>query len=953
MHQTPRPPPRTSSPASSLQTNPTRTNNQRDPGSTAAAATAASPQEGPSNTGNGGERSGAGPSRDSVKKLDQIIQNVYSKAGTVILQERMQVTPILVGRSHERRTSRWVSLHTTADYNVGSAWLTRYHLQFQLDTDDIDDFRDEFRVWKQCGGFENRPPPLVIETYLDTSYLKSGQSLVILDENGKRWDVVEAINSSDQSSDSSSGRQGEPITHVVLERWRVELKGTPPVELDDFGPLLPTVYKKAIVLMRSIYTTTGILPTWKLARNSKTKGSHPALAVRCRVYSDDLRTYGSDTLRIPLFGGRGDVSTDYMFGDLEVPVGRFYVSVSYRNHCNFQVVETESLLSSRIGMAISDDMFKPSLPHRGHGQPRSQAAEVGSLPYHRHVEGITENQQRYGSLSTFHGEGPIGTSPISALKAVKAPGSDTSSPPGSRPASIEAPPHSVPITSSAQRPSLRGVDVVRRPSVSFQPSPFKHGSLSGSPVPRSQDHDVPSSPQSLNRPSSLNTVKHVRNRSSLTAGMAASLRGGPPPPPAETSAASSPRPSVTSRFSSSFTHRRNRPSFGGTSRGDDDQNSSGKQSLSSSVAQPGSGLLNEIGAGGSSGSFQTDDDNIQEFLKALESKRTLQSFEPSKKGDSATKRTTAQLSKFHLMRESNNALTESMNSSMQLHRSSSSSSRQLTNVPGMSTSSSPGKPLSPHTPHTPAIPSRLSENSSVDYAQTARVISRVRDNANLAEEQPASTSATHEGTTAIDIPLSPRPHPYARRSSSVAYQNRSLIDDDDVDAHRSVSLGAEEREPPSLSVLLGLGEAEADSTLDSPVLQPPAHIRSTSSGDVLGQVSGSAEREVRRPNSPFMGLSSSPYGRRYAGRGITPPHSGSGSLVGSSGRYGRGYSRGGASGLGVTGGPTDEADDDLLFSMSEIHREQSRRSLEEARGGGSVRSGHERGGHDTNRGSRW
>ncbi|KAI0968252.1 hypothetical protein F4678DRAFT_443793 [Xylaria arbuscula] len=940
MHQTPRSVRRTSSPASSPQTNPTRTNNQRDsispagqPGSVSDAAlrenstrkAMAAPLA---------SRNEGGPTRDSVKKLDQIIQNVYSKAGTLILQERMQVTPVLAGKTLERRTSRW----------------------FQLDTDEIDDFREEFRVWKTCGSFENRPPPLVIETYLDTSRLKSGQSLVALDENGKRWDVVEAINSSDQSSDSSAGRQGKPVTHVVLERWRIELKGASSDDLEDFGPLLPTVYKKAIVLMRSIYTTTGVLPAWRLARNSKTKGIHPALTTRCRVFSGDSHSFGSDTLRTPLYEGRGDVATDYMFGDLEVPVGRFYVSVCYRNHCAFQVVETESLLSSRIGMAISDDMFKPSLQRRTHSRHESLAHDIGSLPYQRHAHDITENQQRYGSLSTFHGEGPVGTSPISALRAVKAPGSDTTSPPDSKPASLETPAHSLPISSIARRSSLRNTEgSSRRPSVSFQSSPFKHGSLSGSPVPRVQDQDVPPSP----RTSGVNIAAHVRNRSSLTAGMPASLRGGPPQHTGDTSIAGSPRPANTNRFSSSFTHRRGRHSFGGTSRGEDDQMSSGKQSLASSVVQPGSGLLNEVGTGGSSSSFQTDDDSIQDFLKALDSKRTLQSFDPSRKGESATKRTAAQLSKYQLMRESNNALTESLNSSMQLHRSSSTSSRHLTNVPGMSTSSSPGKPLSPHTPHTPAIPSRLSENSSVDYAAPVRVALRPHHDIELPEGPPASAPVTFERTTAIDIPLSPRPYPHARRSSSVAHQPRVQSDDDDGEAQRSLSLGAEDREVPSLSALLRRGTAEPDEAESSPALQPPADIR-TAAGSVEteGQASSSAEREVRPPVGFFGGLSGSPYGRRYGssvGRGVTPPHSGSGSLVGSYGRYGRGYSRGGAAGA-PGGGSTEEMEDEpLLFDMSEINRDQSRRSLEENRDNiRNVNSGRERGGFESSRGShRW
>ncbi|KAI2633369.1 hypothetical protein GGS21DRAFT_132202 [Xylaria nigripes] len=940
MHQTPRPTirtasPRLSPPGSSPQANLTRTNNQREPQSPASQPVIVSDavlQESPTRMASGTvpARAEGGPTRDSVKKLDQIIQNIYSKAGTLILQERMQVTPVLVGKTLEKRTSRW----------------------FQLDTDDIDDFREEFRVWKTCGGFENRPPPLIIETYLDTSRLKSGQSLVALDENGKRWDVVEAINS-DLSSESSTGRQGKPITHVVLERWRIELKGAPADDPEDFGPLLPTVYKKAIVLIRSIYATTGILPAWKLARNSKTKGTHPALTTRCRVFSGDSRSFESDTLRTPLFESRVDVTTDYMFGNLEVPVGRFYVSVAYRNQCAFQVVETESLLSSRIGMAISDDMFKPSLPNRNHRRNELQSHEVESLPYQRHLYNVTGNHQRYGSLSTFHGEGPPGTSPISALRAVRAPGSDTTSPADSRPASLEAPGNSLPISSLARRSSLRTMEgPSRRPSVSFQSSPFKHGSLSGSPVPRMQDQEIPPSP----RTSLPNMPTHMRSRSSLTAGMPASLRGGPAQTTNDNSAAGSPRLTNPNRFSSSFTHRRSRPSFGGTSRGEDDQMSSGKQSLSSSIAQPGSGLLNEAGGAGSSGSFQTDDDGISEFLKALDSRRTLQSFEPAKKkGNTTTKRTTAQLSKFHLMRESNNALTESMNSSVQLQRPPITSSRQLPNLATMSISSSPGKPMSPHTPHTPAIPSRLSENSSVDYTAPVQATLEPTHDAGMTEARPASPPIqAFERTTAIDIPLSPRPYPHGRRSSSVAHQTRLLPDDDDTDAKRSLSLGAEDREVPSLSALPGTAILELGAV--SPTLQPPADIRAAELGDPEGQVSSSAEREVRPPGGLYSGFSGSPYSRRYissAGRGSTPPASGSGSLVGSYGRYGRGHSRGSAAAGGGGGGSMEETEDEpLLFDMSEINRDQARRSLEENRDGNRNANSSRDRGYDSSRGSR-
>ncbi|KAK5661917.1 hypothetical protein OQA88_10026 [Cercophora sp. LCS_1] len=899
MHQQSRHPPRvgTTSPASSPQTNPTRTNNPREAlgaaGRPRAGSEAAPGQD-------GREGSSPGPSRESIKKLDQIIQNYFNKAAVLVFQSRLNVRPVQ-SKKVEAKTNKW----------------------FQIETEDIDDFREELRVYKTSGGFENRPPPMIIETYLDASRLSNSQSLVVLDEHGKRWDALEALNLSETSSDGSRG-QSQRNTEVVLERWRFELKCHPEPQRDEWGPNLPTLYKKIIVFFRSLFVATRVTPCWKYSQQALAKGIHPALEVKCRIREAEPTGSGCDLLRQPLYDGR-DVVTDYVFGDLEVPVGRFYASVTYRNDCSFRVDDAESLLSSRF-MGVDENFFKPSITQRRQHVRADSYAEPGSLPSQRQARGAQEPQQTYGSLSTFHGAGAMGTSPISALKAVRPIGSDTSSPAGSPAASMDPsdPTHSLPIRGAGARPPFRGGDGSRRPSVSFQP--FKAGSLSGSP--RIPDGEVPASPQSYSRPSALGGASRPGNRSSLTAGMPSSLRGGPPTAPQDVpQVTGSPKP--TSRYSSSFTHRRGRPSFGGQSKGDDDRGSSGGQSLSSS-AQPGSGLLAEAGGAASSGSFATDDDNISEFLKALDSRKTLQSFEPGKKGESsAAKRTAAQLSKYHSMRESNNVLTESMTSSMHLHRSSSASSRQLANVPAMvnpasmSASSSPGKPLSPHTPHTPAIPSRLSENSIIDYQ--GQPTQRHPRNPNIVateEEGEDDTPVSQGGTTAIDIPLSPRLLHVGdtnRRASSVAQQRRATIgEDDSYTAQRSHSLGAEDREALTPSTLLALGSLS---------LQPAADIRA-------GPESPSAERDDKgsASASPSL-LSGTPFrGVRYMGRNRpTPPHSSRGSFSG--GRFSGGLARGGEEG----------ADDEpLLFAMSELER-PSRRSIEEGRGGGSVGSGSDRG----------
>lgn len=783
---------------------------------------------------------------------------------------------------------------------------------------------------------------MVIEVYLDTSSLKDSQSLVVIDEDGKRWDVMEQVNLSESSNGSNSPGGLGKNSEVILERWRVELK-TVGVPTEDFGPILPTIYKKAIVFFRSLFITTRLIPAWKFASQGAVKNSHPALKLRCRIRMSEPNRRRPDLLRDPIDGRREPV-TEYMFGDLEVPVGRLSTSVTYRNECNFRVDDSEALLSSRF-MGVDENFFKPSIPQRLETQ-REPQVEMSSLRQTRRGPNISDVQQTYGSLSTFHGDGPLGTSPISALRAVKPPGSDTSSPPASLPAHTElglGAPHSLPIAgrASAMRPPIRvGDGTGRRPSISFQP--FKAGSLSGSPIPRQVEPESPASAHSLNRPGGIPSLQQPRNRTSLTAGMPASLRGGPSSMNAEAPVVGSPRPTSSSRYSSSFTHRRGRLSIGGASRaGDEEQNSSGRQSLASSVAQPGSGFLAEAGAASSS-SLQTEEDDISDFLKALDSKKTLKSFEPAKRGESATNKTVAQLSKFHMMKESNNALTDSMTSSMQMQRSSSSSSRQLASVPGMvapasmSASSSPGKPVSPHTPHTPAIPSRLSENSIIDYAPSYRRIAPRAEATQppMIPEPSRQNTITQDGTTAIDIPLSPRvAGSYQHRSSSVAQQSRVVVDEEDADlpfaAHRSISLGANDREPPTLSVLLGRQmqlEDECAAGDDLPAgLQPAAEIETANASEVMHR--GSTEDNPPDGLIPVVQSSSPFQRRRYTGMAAavhsqTPPQS----------------SRGGFNVLGnriVRGEDDSVGEEPLVFTLSEMDA-LGRRSLEESRAGANT-----------------
>jgi autophagy-related protein 13 len=788
-------------------------------------------------------------------------------------------------------------------------------------------------------------PSLCIEIYLDISGLGHKQSLVIHDADGKRWDVGAALHAAEPASRSST-RTVRP-TQLVVERWKIHVGDRNSVHPSDLSDPLPNVYKKAVVLFRSLYANLRLLPAFRYNKSiAKQPANHASLKLNYRVTNGEFRSPHLDTLRLPLYPSspsEEETVTEHI-GSTNSPIGPLCISVEFRPDCEFSVADSESLLSSQF-MGIDDTYIEQKV--------RVSTQVPGSLPVSKlNAQETPEIGQAYGSLSTFHQVGPpTGTSPISALRAVR-------DMPASSP--TETPPQKLPPNhriAQGSKSSLRSTETPsyqRRTSVSFQP--FKAGSLSSSPAPGPA---VPPSPgSSLGRPSSSfgrnivpSSLNQPRNRTSLNALPQTALRAPslPNDHAIASSASSSPKPAPITRYSSSFGHRRSKFSSGGGSKTEDDNLSSGKGSATSSV-QRGSDTLNE-GEGASSGEVKTDDENISDFLKLLESKKDLRSFNRSDNAarDATMRKTTAQLGKYQRMRDSHTVLSDSVSSSTMLHRSSSSSSRQLSSVPAMiagtsiSTASSPGKPISPHTPHTPAIPSRLSANSIIEYEPPHR--SRSRTGRSAREQGPINLeeqSENEDGTTAIDIPLSPRPWNYNRRSSSVAQQNRNLPDDEpDVFGVRAASLPAE----------------EVDRARD---VQQITGTNLTSSGlfaQTESAASASRNDQGSEDVSPHDSRDNLP---RPLSTSNLPAKRGTHS---SSLRRGGFFSQASSTSLntGSTGGTSSterqsrynfnsraaniDDDEPLLFQMSEIGAGGSRRSLEEGRAGSSTGSASKRNSH--------
>ena len=807
---------------------------------------------------------------------------------------------------------------------------------------------------------------MILEFYIDAHDLTNSQSLVIVDEQGRQWDVEETLNKSSSSSAGASSQSSRP--EVVIEKWVVQLGQSPGDIPQDMSSNNPRIYKNTVVLFRSLFSVSRLLPAWKIGkRPSKTGSASKSPKVKHRITQGPLseHDFRNDQLAMPLFKSDDDVLDSFVFDSIDSPAGPLCLNVTYRKQCDFRIDNSEAYLSSRF-MGMDDQYFEPSLgrkeypdKHRRDYAVRPTNEVAGSLPHNRRDNIPRPDQgQAYGSMSTFHQPGPpTSSSPLSALRAARIAGSESPEDTVSR----RAPPN----TRSAQgsRSSLRSADggagVGRRPSVSFMP--FKSPSLSASPSQAEQSmSSVPRG--SLGKASPLAALAEARVPSSLGPYGSVPSRGSPNAADIP-SVSSSPKPGPPQRYSSSFGHRKAKLSVGGSSRTEDD-NSSGKASLNSSNAQPGSGVLAE-GGGASSGSIQTDDDNISDFLKLLDQKKDLKSFRHSNDQattQASTRRTSAALNKFQRMRDSNDALYSSMSSSQLLHRSPSSSSRlPMVATTSISPSSSPGKPVSPHTPHTPAVPSRLSANSTIEYPR------RVSGQGEDRRPRPTATDATQNArsnrdssTGAIDIPNSPRPlQPSYRRSSSAAQQARHVPYEDDEMfpfAMRSASLGVDDRPPVSLGALIGMHEGDVPD--ESAVAMPSVETRESTFGSRFD-----AERSDRPQPSSFerreeagsLQTRVTPYRPRIgrgSGRG-TPPQASSSSLAERGSVSGSSDHRG--SRTSFTRPPSNFEDEEpLLFAMSDFGAtQQSRRSLEENRGGergssdsgASSRRGSRRGGY--------
>jgi autophagy-related protein 13 len=180
-----------------------------------------------------------------------------------------------------------------------------------MELDDTDTLRTELTPFRTAT-FSPPPstphPPLILEVTLDTRELTPQQTLILVSSQTGLRNTVEAP--------SNRWLRG---SEIVIERWRIDLL-TPP---KPGAPDLPVVYKKAVVLFRSMFAQSRLLPAWRLKKRLSKVKLNNSLRIRVRVAETATGQSGRIGIHVPLVDAqtREKISDEFSFGKIDTPAG--------------------------------------------------------------------------------------------------------------------------------------------------------------------------------------------------------------------------------------------------------------------------------------------------------------------------------------------------------------------------------------------------------------------------------------------------------------------------------------------------------------------------------------------------------------------------------------------------------------------------------------------------------
>ncbi|GAA5815434.1 hypothetical protein MFLAVUS_008942 [Mucor flavus] len=247
-------------------------------------------------------------------KLEQIIQNFYTKTAQIIVQSRISSEILKGGYNSRRKINKW----------------------FNITTNDYENLKEELKFWKSFikNHKDQDPPPLIIDIYLETTE----PDLLQEGDNARGWHKLDL-----------------GVQRILIESWTLTLKRPSPQVTVD----LPNLYKRSIIFFRSLHSLVRLLPSHNLYKRLSIHDGEISLGYRISTYPANHRD------EVPLDQPLTHIDTTqvYEFKEVVTPLGTFKLKLSYRKYCQFDTREGDAAtlppLPNRID--VEEDFFTPTM----------------------------------------------------------------------------------------------------------------------------------------------------------------------------------------------------------------------------------------------------------------------------------------------------------------------------------------------------------------------------------------------------------------------------------------------------------------------------------------------------------------------------------------------------------------------------------------------------------------
>lgn len=223
--------------------------------------------------------------------LTRVIRRFFSKCVQLIVQARVPPPP-------------------------PSGWTGKTDKWFSLENEELLAVKEQLASWRDC----DYPAPLILEIFVSGSHLGRKHRVVLVD-GAERWATEKP--------------------EIVLERWVIEFRQSQGTPAD-----IAVVYKRALVAVRCLFALVRNLPSWGL-RQKIIKKTNP-LRISYRIIDGTKTISSRGRVGLSRKIGQEQDMQQYAFNPVESPAGTLHLSVSYRPNANFDVDDSENVLSRQL-----------------------------------------------------------------------------------------------------------------------------------------------------------------------------------------------------------------------------------------------------------------------------------------------------------------------------------------------------------------------------------------------------------------------------------------------------------------------------------------------------------------------------------------------------------------------------------------------------------------------------